>query len=100
MYFLTFFISSDDVFNDYKGELIDEQGERIFMFTSAAHYMSNEVIHYGKHKPIKIKGKVNYGALNYAGIQLFEIYGDPEKVFVEILLYFVQNKKAKKQHFF
>lgn len=70
----------EDVFNDYKGEIIDEQGNRIFLITSAAHHTSDEVIHYGKHKAVKIKGKVNYGALNHAGIQLFEIHGDPEKV--------------------
>ncbi|ODM94537.1 hypothetical protein Ocin01_12159 [Orchesella cincta] len=69
-----------DTFGVYKAELINEEGNRIFLFSEILSHSSGEVIRYGLHGGKKLKGKVCVGVINYAGIQVFEVYGDPEKV--------------------
>ncbi|CAL8089415.1 unnamed protein product [Orchesella dallaii] len=69
-----------DTFGVYKAELVDEEGHRIFLFSDIVARGSDEVIRYGRHGGKKLKGKICIGVINYAGIQVFEVYGDPEKV--------------------
>jgi len=60
--------------------LINEDGNRIFLFSEILSRESDEVIKHGQLGGKKVKGKVCLGVINYAGIQVFEVYGDPEKV--------------------
>lgn len=78
----------------YRGEFIDDDDNRIFLLTSALRYDSDEVLKFALGAEQKLKGKVSYGVVNYAGIQVVEIYGDPEKVIKRNKKQLQMNKKT------